>query len=323
MAIDGGISGAIGKLAESVKVLSDQVEADRARAAAEQATWLNPSQVERILREFLETWPLYRRLTFKSFTPTRDVSFPRALSMPCAHPACKDEPTTTWKAEQGHGARPGEIQIYQCVHCGRAEISFWLMSEFADEVNPPPHAPVRDSLPAYRKITVFKVGQVPGWNISPPKAVERALDAEDLELYKRGLISMSQSYGIGALGYFRRVVENGVDALLDLVEEAANADNDAAAVESLKEARRQKNAEQKLHLASQRVPASLRPGGVNPLGVLYSNYSRGLHQETDDECLAIATELRDALEYVFGNMREQFEQAKAFRAKITKRAGGS
>ena len=57
--------------------------------------------------------------------------------------------------------------------------------------------------------------------------------------------------------------------------------------------------------------------------MLYGNYSRGLHQESDEECLAIATELRDALEYLFGNLREQFEQAKAFRERITKRAGGS
>jgi len=308
---------ALESVATTVKKITDQVE-------AEKATWFAPPLAEQKLREFLQTWPLYRRLTFKVAFPIREVSFPRALSMPCSNPACRDEPTTTWTLAQEFSNRPGEMQIYQCVHCSQAEVSFWLVARVSDEVKPAPTA-VRpaNAVPVYRTASVMKVGQLPGWSIAPPKVIERALDEVNLELYKKGLINMSQAYGVGALGYFRRVVENGVDALLDLVQHAAEADSDAAALEAIREARGKKNAEQKLQLAAEKVPASLRPGGINPLGVLYGNYSRGIHQESDEECLTIATELRDALEYVFGNLREQLEQAKAFRERITKRAGGS
>ena len=44
---------------------------------------------------------------------------------------------------------------------------------------------------------------------------------EDSDLYKKALINSNFSYGIGALAYFRRVVENKVNDLLDLIADAA------------------------------------------------------------------------------------------------------
>ena len=171
-----------------------------------------------------------------------------------------------------------------------------------------------------RTFVIHKVGQTPAWNIQPPKTVERALDPDDLELYTKGLICMSQSYGIGAVGYFRRVVENAIGALLDLVEDAAKTDEDAKALEAVQEARKQKNAEQKLQLVAEMAPASLRTGNVNPLATLYANYSRELHALSDEECLQVATELREALDYLFGNLWDQLGEAKASRENTTKRA---
>jgi hypothetical protein len=54
----------------------------------------------------------------------------------------------------------------------------------------------------------------------------KALGSEDLKLYKKGLIDFKFGHGIGAVGYFRRVLENKIDALLDLLVEAGkNAQN--------------------------------------------------------------------------------------------------
>src|SRR5437899_721243 len=125
------VTKALGSVAETIQKINE-------RAEAEKSTWLTPPQVEHRLRDFLETWPLYRRLRFKVAVPVKEVSFPRALSMRCSQLACKNEPTTTWKAMQSHGARPGEIHIYGCVHCERAQVSFWLMTGADQEVPPPP-----------------------------------------------------------------------------------------------------------------------------------------------------------------------------------------
>jgi hypothetical protein len=133
---------------------------------------------------------------------------------------------------------------------------------------------------------------------------------------------MSQAYGIGALAYFRRIVEDAVGALLNLVEEAAEADRDTEAKASVEAARKEHVADEKLRLIAQTIPLSLRPGGVNPFATLYADYSRGLHSLADEDCLGVAMDLRAALEYVFGTVRERLEAAKAYKATITKRAGG-
>ena len=71
-------------------------------------------------------------------------------------------------------------------------------------------------------IYMEKIGQYPGWNIEMDKELEKML-GEHTKYYKRGLICESQSYGIGAYAYFRRITEDIIDELLEsilgLVEE--------------------------------------------------------------------------------------------------------
>jgi hypothetical protein len=114
------------------------------------------------------------------------------------------------------------------------------------------------------------------------------------------------------------MVENVVGDLLNLVEEAASADNDHAALAAVKSARKTRIADEKLKLISGVIPLSLRPGGVNPFARLYDDYSRGIHTLSDEDCLSIATDLREAFDYVFGNVRDQLEQAKAFRERLNR-----
>jgi hypothetical protein len=285
--------------------------------------------IETELREFLQSSPLYRRVKLQLVNPAMQVDFPEALSMPCPDPACKAQPTTTWRLLRTEAGLfgPGQLIAYVCAHCGRMRYSFWVVTVPGEQarksvphVQSGPALGVRvGPLAGFRAFTLFKIGQYPSWSITPAKEVERALSPEDLELYKNGLVCMSQAYGIGALGYFRRVVENAVSGLLDLVEEAAQTDGDTKALAAVEAARLTKIADEKLKLVADVVPASLRPGGVNPLATLYADYSRGLHALSDKECLEVATDMRDALDYVFGNLRDRLEQAKAYRDKMTKR----
>lgn len=277
------------------------------------------AQAAAALREFLISYPLYRRLRVDLGQGAQLPPFPQSISAPCWQETCKGEPTTTWRLEDKVEVSPGVRLGYKCVHCEQALRSYWVVIH-----------PLRQAfaqLPGGRiprgfdVFQVQKIGQLPAWSIDPPKEVVRALAAADLALYRNALICMSQSYGLGALASFRRVVENTVGALLDLVEEAALGDNDTEALEAVRQARETRIADEKLRLVAAVVPATLRPGGVNPLSKLYQDYSRGLHALSDEEWLEIATELRDALEYVFGNLRDRLEQAKAYRAKITKHGG--
>jgi len=90
----------------------------------------------------------------------------------------------------------------------------------------------------------------------------------------------------------------------------------------LLEAKTRTSYKEKLEVASELIPAALRPGGVNPLGQLYQHTSIGLHGKTDDECVAIFDDLRADFEYVFRNLHNQAEERREFARRVQTRAGG-
>lgn len=285
-------------------------------ASEEETPRLEGPQALAALREFLTSYPLYRKLRLPLKMATTSLEFPGAISGPCRDAACIGEPATSWSqtgldSRSGHVA-PGSYWLqYTCVHCRRAAQHFWVLVDALEGASPV--LPI----PGILTFGVQKIGQWPSWSIAVPREIERALEDAEFALYRKALVCMSQSYGIGALAYFRRIIENTVGELLGLVEEAATAEGDQKALAAVREARTTKVADDKLRLIREFIPASLRPGGVNPFAKLYDDYSRGIHSLSDEECLVIAAELRDTLEYVFGNIRDRLEQAKAYRAKIT------
>jgi hypothetical protein len=158
-----------------------------------------------------------------------------------------------------------------------------------------------------------KIGQWPGLSIEPTPEMTKALGPEDAELYKKGLIGFNFGHGIGAVAYFRRVLENKINALLDLIEEAARnsqvADEHLAEIEAVKKSHRVEN---KIDIASKILPVHLKPGGHNPLDKLYGPLSAGLHGESDDACLTIFSEARFVFEYLFKNLTESNEEARQY-----------
>jgi len=163
-----------------------------------------------------------------------------------------------------------------------------------------------------------KVGQWPPLTIEPSPELAKALGREDAELYKKGLIDFNFGHGIGAVGYFRRVLENKINALLDLVEEAArNAKVEGEHLAQIEAVKKSHRVEDKIDIASKILPAHLKPGGHNPLDKLYGPLSAGLHGESDDECLTIFSEARFVFEYLFKNLTESNEEARKYVLRLS------
>ncbi|HEY3243845.1 MAG TPA: hypothetical protein VGM03_10890 [Phycisphaerae bacterium] len=112
------------------------------------------------------------------------------------------------------------------------------------------------------------------------------------------------------------LVEDASVRLIDLFAERAAADGDEKAAKAIQAAKEAPHMEDRLRAAADALPADLRPGGVNPLSVLYDHYSRGIHGLSDDDCLEVAQQLDFALEYIFRNWRRQMEDAAVLRAKV-------
>ncbi len=165
-----------------------------------------------------------------------------------------------------------------------------------------------------------KVGQRPPWSIEVSAAVEEALGA-DSETYRKGLVSLSQGYGLGACAYLRRVVENNVHRILALLHEL-NRELGASA-EELRELQQiidSRTADKKLAEASKFLPPSLIVDGANPLRLLYDGLSQGIHSMTDDECADTAAQMVVALEHLVTELGHQLATRHHFAEEIRKLA---
>lgn len=160
-------------------------------------------------------------------------------------------------------------------------------------------------------ITLTKVGQDPSWNIEMDNELEKLLDGH-AEYYKKGLICESQGYGIGAFAYFRRIVEEIIDQLLGFVEELLEGENKEKYRLALDQVKRTTVAQEKIKLVKDLLPSSLRPEGMNPLSVIHSALSEGLHAENDAECLEYADEIRNSVVFLVNKLIRTKVENKSF-----------
>lgn len=256
------------------------------------------------LREILVTGSLYRNFVYTGKNAhagppgaSRFGRLPRQLRMVCDHVKC--QAPTWWDVNSENVFFANSFifeRYYTCRNCGERKQYYQFIWQEHDNSN-----------------IFVKVGQWPPLTIEPSPELAKALGPEDTKLYKKGLIDFNFGHGIGAVGYFRRVLENKTNDLLDLIAEAArNANVPAEKIAEIEAVKVGHRVEDRIDIASKILPAHLRPGGHNPLDKLYAPLSAGLHGESDDECLTVFSEARFAIEYLFKNLTESNEEARRY-----------
>lgn len=158
---------------------------------------------------------------------------------------------------------------------------------------------------------VYKFGQYPEWEIKIDKNLEKSL-GRHVTTYRKGLVCEAQGYGIGAFAYYRRITEEIIDELLDSIVDLIEVDNQELYNAALEKTKKTRVAQEKIDLVKDLLPTILRPGGMNPLGVLHSELSEGIHAETDDKCLENASHIRDILTFLINQIIQSKDAAKQF-----------
>ncbi len=167
--------------------------------------------------------------------------------------------------------------------------------------------------------SIIKIGQHPPYDISVPSDISKALGRQNTALYSRGLICESQGYGIAAYAYYRRIVESLIDNLLnDISELIENRDDKKRYEEALEKTRTTTVTQDKIEFVKDLLPCSLRPGGLNPLGILHSTLSEGLHSLSDEDCIEISEEIKTALEYLVSEVMRHQHESKKFTESMIK-----
>jgi len=162
---------------------------------------------------------------------------------------------------------------------------------------------------------VYKFGQFPEWEIKMDKNLEKTL-GKHAKTFRKGLVCESQGYGIGAFAYYRRITEEIIDELLYSISDLIETEHRAEYQTALEETKKTRVAQDKIDLVKDLLPTILRPNGMNPLGVLHSELSEGLHADTDENCLEYASHIKDILTFLINQIIHSKEAAKQFTASM-------
>jgi len=157
---------------------------------------------------------------------------------------------------------------------------------------------------------IEKIGQYPPIDISLPYEIEILKDKTIENLYKKGKICESQSYGIGSFAYYRRIVELKIDELLEKIKEFFPIEKKEAYDKCMKEVRKEKNVEKKIEIVKDVITDKIIQN--NLLKNIYTLLSIGIHSLTDEECLASAQSLRELMVLLI----KQIEQKKNDEEKL-------
>lgn len=158
---------------------------------------------------------------------------------------------------------------------------------------------------------VYKFGQYPEWEIKMDKNLENML-GQHSKNFRKGLVCESQGYGIGAFAYYRRITEEIIDELLDSITDLIEENHKAEYKFALEKTKQTRVTQDKIELVKDLLPSILKPNGMNPLGVLHSELSEGLHADTDQACLENANHIKSILIFLINQIIQSKESSKGF-----------
>jgi hypothetical protein len=250
-------------------------------------------------KELFEDYSLFRKFNPSEYQPEVKYWKSVPINMKCL--VCESEQTFNQtssfyndhpKANNGRAEdRTFDIR-YQCQSCRDFERRFLVY--VSEDLN-----------------TIYKVGQYPEWEIKMDKGLEKTLH-KHAKTFRKGLVCESQGYGIGAFAYYRRITEEIIDELLESITDLIDEQNKDDYQEALEKTKQTRVTQEKIDLVKDLLPSILRPNGMNPLGVLHSELSEGLHAESDEACLENANHIKSILTFLINQIIQSKQSAKDF-----------
>ena len=142
---------------------------------------------------------------------------------------------------------------------------------------------------------VQKLGEIPPYGPPTPPRVMK-LVGEDRELFLKGRRAELRGLGIGAFAYYRRVVEEQKSRIIEQIGKVATKIKPSEETAKLfAKAKGETQFSTAIDMIKSAIPESLLIDGHNPLTLLHSALSEGLHAQTDEQCLELATSIRVVL----------------------------
>ncbi len=261
------------------------------------------------VKEFLEDVPPGRQAKIKELASVQ-ISPPSPyslrLNLPdielhCENKACRGKRFFECK-ERPYlyaGKRTMCFVTYVCKNCEQTTKTFALLAYlYADE----------------KTGELYKFGEVPAFGPpTPPRLVSLLGDEKDY--FFKGRRAENQGLGIAAFAYYRRVIENQKNKILDeIIRVSEKIGVSGEILTDLRAARGEDQFTKVVAAIKHGIPEVLMINGQNPLTLLHSALSEGLHAQTDEECLELATSIR----VVMTELAERLSQALKDEAELNK-----
>jgi hypothetical protein len=270
---------------------------------------LSDQELIKRITELLGHWPLYRKLKFKNETLHH---YPEIVRTFC--PVCRGERNFdqfSWEGmksyrriqgpsgpEQADTARRALRTLsYRCPDCKQHWISFVVFwQQGADG----------------EKNAILKCGQFPEIETLIDGDLEKSISVDDAVLLKKAIRARNFNFGLAAVAYLRRVVENQIDPLIDRLLLDRKGSNEKLQARIAK-AKKDRGFRKRLDLIGTILPTYLKPnGGQNPLTHLYRLASEGVHNLPEDECIEIFDESLVVFSFVFRELHRHQTEVKSF-----------
>lgn len=259
------------------------------------------------IKEFLETAPLYSRREFKKPFRNRSSLWIGEIEAYCD--VCKQSRPFQDLRSRGSGSGMAVSALksgtsyfkFSCVSCRKSHREY-LVEQVLDENN----------------ICLQKYGELPRSKIIRNQVLQNFLK-DDLDNYEKAIVCLSHEYGVAAFAYYRRVVENNINNLLDLVQEdTQSSGGDQATLDAIGELRKNTPMSEKIKIANLALPSHLKPEGLNPLGRLYQVLSEGVHSLTEAECLVKAKATSECLTFLVSELASRKKNRNRFKSIVGK-----
>jgi hypothetical protein len=257
------------------------------------------------IKAFLEQAPLYAWRSFKQ--PDRRLTSLHVDEIDSYCEVCElIRPFQDLRARGGGAGMPVPVLKsgtsyfnFTCVSCKKSQRTY-LVEQKVDEA----------------LIKIQKYGERPRGKIPRDKTLQKFLK-EDRDNYEKAVVCLSHEYGIAAFAYFRRVVENNIGRLLDLLQEDLAASGEARETSvAIQDLRGDSPMSEKIKVAKLALPSYLQPDGLNPLGRLYQVLSEGVHTLSEEECLAKARAASECLSFLVSELGSRKEHRARFKSMV-------
>lgn len=193
---------------------------------------------------------------------------------------------------------------YKCRNCNEYDKIFAII--------------IKESESSENNCDVIKLGEWPTYGPRTPARVITMIGS-DRGLYLKGRQSEIAGLGIGAFSYYRRLVENQKERLIENIIKVAKITNyNEDLIANLEKAKNEDQFSKSIKLIKDNIPSELFIDKSNPLTLLHKALSVGIHNLSDEDCLEYATSIRTVLYELASRISKALKDRTAVKTAIDK-----